>query len=117
VGDDKNERGKFTSTGGAAGKPRKAVAAGFLAKQRQERQSNRGMDFVIEWAAADSGKLVALIDRATAAHCTITFAVTRDGSALKCSLYDGTDRLDEYCRSTEDLEVFLDMLLELFSGV
>lgn len=97
-----------------AGESRSVSAAGYIAKRNAERRANRGGSSVIEWAGCSAAKVIAIIDSVTHAGCTATFALTRDGSALKFSIYDGADRVDEYCRSTEEADTFLDMLLEIY---
>lgn len=90
--------------------------AGFLAEQRAIRNRNRGSGVGIEWANADSSAVLALINHAVGRGCTITFGATKDGGALRLSLYDGCDTAHEYCRATEDIEVFVQMLTEMFTN-
>ena len=91
--------------------------AGFLAKRRAERGASRGSDSSIEWSNAGASAILELINSLVGQGCTVTFAGTRDGSALKFSIYDGGERIDEYCRATEDIETFTAMLRELYGEV
>lgn len=115
MGNDKNELGKFSSLGRDKGAKRGDNKLGYLAQRRAERNANRGLDTTVEWGSAEAGKVLSLISAVTGRGCTITFAVTRDGNALKCTLYDGSEQYHEYCRSSEEIETYLLALLELFA--
>lgn len=115
MGIDKHEEAKRHERRAGGSKPAALPSEGYLSKQRAVRTRNRGNGDVVSWGDLDSSKIIALIDRAVSKGCTITFARTRDGSCLKCSFYDGVERVDEYCRSTEDSDIYVAMLTEMFA--
>ena len=106
VESDKFTSGKSRPTSNAVATEKSRLAA----QQRATRREKRGMGGTIDWSAADPGWILALIIAATRAGDTVTFATTRDAGALKVTIYDGTQRYEEYCRPTEDISVFFQAL-------
>lgn len=112
MGNRNVEKQKFTSNGqGSDGVSPKSARDELAAKQRAERRKNRGAGNYIDWSSVEAARLLALVVSATRAGEIISFSLTRDGNALKVAIYDGDERHDEYCRPTEDVELFIAGLL------
>ena len=112
----KVEREKHGRSQGVRKESGSKQQSGWLAKRRAERNSQRGTGGVIEWASADGDKIISLIDKLVAKGCAVTFGATRDGGAIRFTVFDGEERVDEYCRPTEEIETFLAMLTEMYGA-
>lgn len=112
----KVEREKHGNSKVGAGGKKSEGEAGWLSQRRAERNANRGASDTIGWGDADAVGILSLIDQLTQRRATVTFATTRDGGAIKFSIYDGSERVDEYCRPTESIETFIAMLTELYAS-
>lgn len=87
------------------------------AKQRAERRRNRGNAEPCDWGLASADRLLRLVASATNAGDIISFGYTRDGGAYTVTIFDGSDRFVEYCRPTESVDDFLEMLRIDYDGV
>lgn len=81
------------------------------ARQRAERRRNRGDAEPTDWGIADATRVHQLVAVSTNAGDLVTFGYTRDGGAYTVTIFDGTNRFVEYCRPTENLDDFLQMLI------
>lgn len=85
-------------------------------QQRAERRKNRGTGASADWASASAEQLLQLVAAATLDGTLISFGYTRDGSAYVVGFFKDGDRVNEYCRPTEDVDLFLRSLAEDYSA-
>lgn len=99
----------------AADKGREQRAA-IAAAQRAARRANRGTGQVADWQSADPERIVRLIATASMAGALVTFGYTRDQGAYMVGFFADGDRYSEYCRPSEDLSQFLELLISDYEG-
>lgn len=78
----------------------------------RERRAQREVNNVADWMAADA----ALVRRAIAAVAfkggALRFGYTRDGGAYAIGIYLSNDRYTEYVRPHEDIDQYLQSLID-----
>jgi hypothetical protein len=99
-------------------KPKTTDAARISAKpeQRRIRNSNRGNADLAEWNNANAELLVKAIGSVTSRNCAIQFGYTRDAGAYVVRIVGDGEPYNEYIRPTEDLNGFLQSLIDDFGG-
>jgi len=84
--------------------------------RKLERRRNRGEGSSADWGACDPNSIASLISAATADGTIISFGYTRDGGAYMVGLFNDGERATEYCRATEDVNVFVQLLAADLGG-
>jgi len=79
-----------------------------------ERRKNRGGGQVADWGSADPALIGRAVSLATRKGASITFGYTRDGDAMRLSLFAGGKQTDEYIRPTESVDDFLQAFIADF---
>lgn len=88
------------------------------AANRRIRATNRGTgQDAIDWGEADASRIAQAVVAVTKMQCAIQFGVTRNGGALVIRIVgDGDEPYNEYCRSTEDIDLHLDGIISDFEA-
>lgn len=85
---------------------------------RRIRNSNRGKGFeTAEYSGCDAGLLQQAINAVTARGCAIQFGLTRDGETFCIRIVGDGEPYNEYCRPTEDFDIYLAGLISDFEAV
>lgn len=88
----------------------------YAAKQRAERRANRGKSNPADWSSVEPVLLAELICAVSCQGAMLTFGYSRDMGAYMLGVYDNGERSTEYCRPSEDVELFLRNVIEDFGG-
>lgn len=83
--------------------------------QRAHRRAQRGDSAPADWGTVDAAKLLAVIAAVTRHGYAITLGYTRDGGAYTINVLGDTAFEREYVRPTEDMELYLEGLLQDYS--
>ncbi len=100
-----------------AAKPRNSSKAreANTGVQRRIRNSRRGMGDVADWMNANSELVIKAISKISAKQCAIQFGLTRDGGSYVIRIVGDGEPYNEFVRPTEDLDLYLEGLIEDFS--
>jgi hypothetical protein len=79
-----------------------------------ERRKNRGGGEIADWGSADPTLIGRAVSLATRKGASITFGYTRDGGAMRLSLFAGGKQTDDYIRPTESVDDFLTAFIQDF---
>jgi hypothetical protein len=97
--EEKNKRSTAAAT---------AAQVSTNAQQRRIRGRNRGSGSVADWATVEPVSLINLVAHVTGYGFAVRFGYSRDGGAYAVGMIGDGDPFTEYCRATEDINVFLD---------
>jgi hypothetical protein len=86
------------------------------AQQRRERRANRGRNRTADWGGVDPGCLLDAVQKVTKHGYAIRFGYTRDGGAYAVGIIGDGDPFTEYCRATEDVDLFLRSIADEYAG-
>lgn len=86
-------------------------------RKLEERRAARGHAAPADWGGADAARVVALISTVTRAGGLCSFGYTRDGGTYSVTVIVDGERFTDYCRPTEDLDNFLDVLRDDYEGL
>jgi hypothetical protein len=87
-------------------------------EQRRIRNRNRGTGIDgADWGEADAGLIAQAIAAITKAKCAVQFGLTRDGGAYVIRIVGDGEPYNEFCRPTEDIDLYLRGLIEDFESV
>lgn len=67
-----------------------------------------------DWALANNELLVKCIASASFKRCALRFGYSRDGGAYAVGVYSGEDYWTDYIRPAEDIDTYLQDLLQSF---
>ena len=85
---------------------------------RRIRNSNRGTSAEFaEYDACDAGLLQQAIANVTKRGCAIQFGLTRDASTFCVRIVGDGEPYNEYCRPTEDFDIYLRGLISDFEAI
>lgn len=93
MGTDKNER----------------IPSGFKRPNMGEQNGN-----VADWTTANPKLFLELVATAGSKGAALRFGYTRDGGAYSIGVYLGADYFTDYVRPSEDVDTYLETLLESF---
>jgi hypothetical protein len=69
---------------------------------------------IADWENANAELLRKLIATAGRKHSALRFGYTRDGGAYSVGVYAGTEYFTDYIRPSEEIDLYLQELLESF---
>ncbi len=85
------------------------------AQQLLNRRANRGSVDAADWREASPDKLAKVVCLITSVGYAIQFGTTKDGGAYSVRIVGGQEPVAEYIRPTEDIDLYLDGLIEDFA--
>lgn len=97
----------------------KRVARKEVAEEQQRpiRNRNRGQGTeAADWSNAKPELVSEAIAAVTVRNCAIQFGYTRDGGAFCVRVVGDGEPYNEYIRPTEDIDLYLNGLIEDFKG-
>jgi len=98
--------------------PKKSSQARLAAEpeQRRIRRSNRGLESVADWAAAEAELLHGVVSAVSSKKCAVQFGYTIDGGSFVVRIVGDGEPYNEYCRATEDINILLRSIALDFGG-
>lgn len=88
-----------------------------IQRRLEQRRAARGKASVADWGTADPQRVVALISTVTRANGLCSFGYTRDGGTYTITVIVDGERFTDYCRPTESLDDFLDVLRDDYTDL
>lgn len=82
----------------------------------RERRQQRASGEIADWATADAALVLETIANVSSAGGAIRFGYTRDGGAYAIGIYGSGEPFTEYVRPSEDINYYLQGLIEDFAG-
>jgi hypothetical protein len=72
---------------------------------------------VADWGGANAALVIGLVRTVTSRGGAVRFGYTRDGGAYALGLYYGGEATSEYCRPSEDIDLFLQGWIEFYQDL
>lgn len=82
----------------------------------RERRASRQIDNVADWGSADPKILLRAVETLANRGGALRLGYSRDGGAYAIGIYLSNDRYTEYVRPHEDINYYLQSLVEDFDG-
>lgn len=82
----------------------------------REKRAARGQGEIADWATADPALLLGAIATLANRGGAIRFGYSRDGGAYSIGIYLANDKFTEYVRPSEDINYYLQSVIEDFAG-